>query len=184
MLGHSLQACEQVEDIRRAAEQAASRAQEDAMAAAQRQAQVASSLDVGNLRQQLLAAIQSLQRGLVERETEARLLLLAALSNEHILFIGPPGTAKSEMGRRLSGLVDGPFFERLLTRFSVPEVRQAPACRIFAHKMHRLFLFYADFKASIGLAGALWATLNASLARRSVCETNAWLFAQCQRCLH
>jgi MoxR domain in the MoxR-vWA-beta-propeller ternary systems len=53
---------------------------------------------------------------------QARLMLLAALSGEHILFIGPPGTAKSELGRRLSRLYNGPFFERLLTRFSVPEV--------------------------------------------------------------
>lgn len=51
-----------------------------------------------------------------------RLLLLAALSQEHILYIGPPGTAKSELGRRLSRLCAGTFFERLLTRFSVPEV--------------------------------------------------------------
>ena len=50
-----------------------------------------------------------------------RLLLLAALAGEHILYLGPPGTAKSELGRRLAQLYDGPFFERLLTRFSVPE---------------------------------------------------------------
>ena len=54
---------------------------------------------------------------------QVRLLLLAALAGEHILFIGPPGTAKSELGRRLARLYDGQFFERLLTRFSVPEVR-------------------------------------------------------------
>ena len=53
---------------------------------------------------------------------QVRLLLLAALSQEHILYIGPPGTAKSELGRRLSRLCAGTFFERLLTRFSVPEV--------------------------------------------------------------
>ena len=58
---------------------------------------------------------------------QARLMLLAALSGEHILFIGPPGTAKSELGRRLSRLYNGPFFERLLTRFSVPEVGLAQA---------------------------------------------------------
>ncbi len=47
-----------------------------------------------------------------------RLLLLAALAGEHILYIGPPGTAKSELGRRLSRLCHGSYFERLLTRFS------------------------------------------------------------------
>ena len=54
---------------------------------------------------------------------QVRLLLLAALCKEHVLYIGPPGTAKSEVGRRLTRLVDGAYFERLLTRFSVPEVR-------------------------------------------------------------
>lgn len=31
------------------------------------------------------------------------------------------GTAKSELSRRLNSLVGGSYFERLLTRFSVPE---------------------------------------------------------------
>ena len=50
-----------------------------------------------------------------------RLLLLAALCGEHLLLLGPPGTAKSELSRRLSRLTGGAYFERLLTRFSVPE---------------------------------------------------------------
>uniref|UniRef100_A0A061S138 MoxR-like ATPase n=1 Tax=Tetraselmis sp. GSL018 TaxID=582737 RepID=A0A061S138_9CHLO len=65
--------------------------------------------------------VQIMQRGLVERDTEVRLLLLAALCGEHVLYLGPPGTAKSELGRRLSQLTSGSYFERLLTRFSVPE---------------------------------------------------------------
>ena len=56
---------------------------------------------------------------------QVRLLLLAALAGEHVLYVGPPGTAKSELGRRLTRLCKGTFFERLLTRFSVPEVSQA-----------------------------------------------------------
>lgn len=60
---------------------------------------------------------------------QVRLLLLAALAQEHVLYIGPPGTAKSELGRRLSRLCKGAFFERLLTRFSVPEV--APSLTAF-----------------------------------------------------
>lgn len=69
------------------------------------------------LRQTLAAMCE----GLVERETELRLLLLAVLCGEHLLLLGPPGTAKSELGRRLSRLSGGLFFERLLTRFTVPE---------------------------------------------------------------
>lgn len=67
------------------------------------------------------ASIEDLQGGLLERETEVRLLLLAALCGEHLLLLGPPGTAKSELSRRLAGLTGGKYFERLLTRFSVPE---------------------------------------------------------------
>ena len=52
---------------------------------------------------------------------QVRLLLLAALCGEHLVMLGPPGTAKSELARRLSGLTSGAYFERLLTRFSVPE---------------------------------------------------------------
>ncbi|PRW56633.1 ATPase associated with various cellular activities AAA_5 isoform A [Chlorella sorokiniana] len=75
----------------------------------------------GGLRARLEGAVAAMQAGLIERDTEVRLLLLAALSGEHILYIGPPGTAKSELGRRLSRLCHGVYFERLLTRFSVPE---------------------------------------------------------------
>eukprot|EP00889_Picochlorum_renovo_P001716 jgi/Picre1/28746/NNA_004145.t1 len=60
-------------------------------------------------------------KAMAQKEQEVRLLLLAALSQEHVLYLGPPGTAKSELGRRLSKLCGGSYFERLLTRFSVPE---------------------------------------------------------------
>ncbi len=48
-------------------------------------------------------------------------MLVAALCGEHLLLLGPPGTAKSELSRRLHALSGGTYFERLLTRFSVPE---------------------------------------------------------------
>ncbi len=67
------------------------------------------------------AALERLGAGLVGRDEQARCLLLAALCGEHVLLIGPPGTAKSALARRLRGLLGGRYFERLLTRFTVPE---------------------------------------------------------------
>jgi len=59
-------------------------------------------------------------RGLVERETLVDLVALAAVAGEHLLVIGPPGTAKSEAVRRAARATDGTVFEYLLGRFTEP----------------------------------------------------------------
>ena len=72
--------------------------------------------------------VAALQTGLVGREREATLLLLAALAGEHALIVGPAGVGKSALAKRLARLLCGddggrasPFFERQLSRFTTPE---------------------------------------------------------------
>ena len=66
--------------------------------------------------------INDTQADLAERELPIKLTILAVLSGEHILLLGPPGTAKSLIARRTCGLFEGfEYFEYLLTRFTVPE---------------------------------------------------------------
>lgn len=59
-------------------------------------------------------------RGLVERETLVELVVLAAVAQEHLLVVGPPGTAKSEAVRRIARRLRGRTFEYLLGRFTEP----------------------------------------------------------------
>lgn len=47
--------------------------------------------------------------------------LAAMLAGEHVLLLGPPGTAKSALVRAIAQAFGGSYFERLLTKFSTPE---------------------------------------------------------------
>ncbi|MFK3649182.1 AAA family ATPase [Lysobacter enzymogenes] len=58
--------------------------------------------------------------GLVEREQLAELIVLAAVAQEHLLILGPPGTAKSAVVRRVAAALGGRYFEYLLGRFTEP----------------------------------------------------------------
>src|SRR3954468_8025379 len=65
-------------------------------------------------------ALKDAGSGLVEREALVELIALAAVAGEHLLVIGPPGTAKSEAVRRVARALGGRVFEYLLGRFTEP----------------------------------------------------------------
>ncbi|GAA2068755.1 AAA family ATPase [Streptomyces albiaxialis] len=56
-----------------------------------------------------------------ERADVVRTLVVTLLAGQHSLVLGPPGTAKSEMARELSGRVEGAaYWEILLSKFTAP----------------------------------------------------------------
>jgi len=69
---------------------------------------------------QLREAIRAATAGLVEREGLAELMVLGAVAGEHLLIVGPPGTGKSAVVRRVAASLGGNYFEYLLGRFTEP----------------------------------------------------------------
>src|SRR2546423_11441496 len=65
-------------------------------------------------------AISDAGSGLVEREALVEMIALSAVAGEHLLVIGPPGTAKSEAVRRVARATGGRYFEYLIGRFTEP----------------------------------------------------------------
>src|SRR5829696_1558411 len=76
--------------------------------------------DLQQASQRLRAAISQASRGLVEREALVELIALSAVAGEHLLVVGPPGTAKSHAVRRVARALGGRYFEYLLGRFTEP----------------------------------------------------------------
>lgn len=56
-----------------------------------------------------------------ERDDVVRALVVTLLAGQHSLVLGPPGTAKSEMARELTGRIEGAsYWEILLSKFTAP----------------------------------------------------------------
>lgn len=59
-------------------------------------------------------------RGLVDRGPLVEATLLAAVAQEHVLVVGPPGTAKSQAVRQIAEAVGDRYFEYLVSKFTEP----------------------------------------------------------------
>ena len=66
-----------------------------------------------------VAASQA-RSGLVDREVLADVVVLCAIAREHVLVVGPPGTAKSEAIRRVARRLGESYYEYLVGRFTEP----------------------------------------------------------------
>lgn len=74
------------------------------------------------LRNKILNLADTMKREFLERDRVIEGLILALLSRQHILLLGPPGTAKSLLATSVCHAIDGAeYFEYLMNRFTVPE---------------------------------------------------------------
>ncbi|MDN4607695.1 AAA family ATPase [Sporosarcina highlanderae] len=108
-----------------------------------------------------------------EREAEVEAILVALLSRQHILLIGPSGTAKSALAVELAKTIqDTNYFQWLLTRFSTPEELFGPlSLKELEHgeykrnthkKMPEANLVFLDeiFKANSAILNSLLTLIN------------------------
>src|ERR1700760_3913257 len=65
-------------------------------------------------------AARVMEQHFLDKQEVIRLLLVSVAAGEHMLLVGPPGTAKSALVRTFSRLIDAQYFEYLLTRFTEP----------------------------------------------------------------
>jgi MoxR-like ATPase len=131
------------------------------------------------INERIVTLLIQLNHGLVDRDTTLKSALLSILAGENILLIGPPGTAKSLIARRITQSFTHehqantiPYFEYLLTKFSTPEeifgplsiseLKQDRFKRNTAGYLPSVKIAFLDeiFKASSSILNALLTIMN------------------------
>src|SRR5262249_38162821 len=128
---------------------------------------------VGPARERIQRIRDELRQLFLERTELIDGALVALLAGQHVLIIGPPGTAKSmladEVCARLAG---GSYFQWLLTRFTTPEelfgaisltaLEQDDYRRLTSHKLPEAHVAFLDelFKGSSSILNTILTIMN------------------------
>ena len=142
------------------------------------------------LKNRIAGIINCLNNGMHEREETIAVSLLAALAGQNAFLLGPPGTAKSLIARRIAcAFAEKQFFAYLMQRFSTPEEVFGPVsiAELKNDKYVRKpegFLPRADFafldeiwKASPAILNTLLTIINEGLFRNGATEDRVSLKA-------
>jgi MoxR-like ATPase len=78
------------------------------------------AVDLADVANRLRQVGDILSRSFLDKQEMIRLLLISVVAGEHMVVVGPPGTAKSALVRLFARLIDARYFEYLLTRFTEP----------------------------------------------------------------
>lgn len=80
------------------------------------------SFNKDDTRQHIILLLKYISEGIFEKENILAMSLLCAVAGESIFLLGPPGTAKSLVARRLKLVFkEAKSFEYLMSRFSTPD---------------------------------------------------------------
>lgn len=124
-------------------------------------------------RQRALDLVAALDAAVLERSTEARLLVACAIAGHHALLLGEPGTGKSYLAEALASAVDADCFRYLMGKATTPdEVIGAPDLKRWSdtgervlrtkHKLTSASIGFLDevFKSNSVVLNALLRLIN------------------------
>jgi len=116
---------------------------------------------------------KELNSSIVERESEVEGSIVALIAKVHVLFLGPPGTAKSLLAENICrAIVGGKFFRWLMTKYTTPEELFGPVSlrglendeyrRITKNKLPEAMIALLDeiFKGNSAILNSLLTAIN------------------------
>ena len=112
---------------------------------------------------------QSLRSLFFERDEVIRGLLVALLARQHLVLLGPPGAAKSDLAETLCGAIGARFFNKTVNPLTSPDELLGPvsAKKLVEEDRYERHLAGMLGEAEIAVINEIWkcnsATLNALL---------------------